>query len=352
MALLGCSSTPLEQPARRDAGAASQPDATPTPTQDAAAPLACEPERGLLLVTDVLADSAEPCRPWVNITFGHAVRVASSGGGSGSVWSRRTEHGTGLLLTASHVYSPCTANEEAPRDSDGNCFEGMTAPRNGVNLARLTEARGVYASRWSPMFALYNSFIPAELIGTPQILPRNEVSLYVVDATTYEPWDSAVTPPTTADALVPLYDPEGVTLTAPTWADPEAGARVLAFGYPADNGQRDLVAGVGRVLYEREVAAAQQYLRERGDEEGSVAYEPEVEFFYRGTGVRGMSGGGVFDEAGRQIGMMVRASQLDGGVNYVRAVRMSHVVSSLQAAFQRLPAEERARVRPYLEKAP
>lgn len=77
-----------------------------------------------------------------------------------------------------------------------------------------------------------------------------------------------------------------------------------------------------------------------------------VGFFYRGRGLHGMSGGGVFDEAGRQVGMVVRGSQLESGPNFVRAVRMSYVVSSVRAAVQRLAPEETARVQPYLESDP
>lgn len=339
--LLACSTTALEAPPPVEAGVES--DAGPG-TFDAAPTLACEPERGLVHAVDVLAAANDPCRSWIVSTVGRATRV---GGGSGSIWTRRTERGIGLMLTASHVLSRCT-REGAPRDVDGNCPETTTEPKNGVTFLRLTEPGGVYASRSSSVFALYNNFMPASVISTPNLLPRHEVSLYVVDAPTFEPWDYLTMPEPVA-GLLPLHDPGGLTLATPTWAEPESGARVLTLGYPIDNHQSDLVAGFGRVLDDDEVATAQQYLRERGDEEGSVPYEPAVEFFYRGSGKAGMSGGGTFDEAGRQVGMVVRASQLETGDNYVRVVRMSHVVASLKRGLAALPPAERARIEPYLE---
>lgn len=318
--------------------------APPTEPSPDAGPLPCEPERGLLRVTDVLAHTDDSCHTWIAQTFGRAARVSV---GSGSIWSRRTRYGTGLLLTASHVYSRCTLTD-APREPNGDCPETLVAPENGQNAARLTESSGVYASRWTPLFALYSSFIPASVLGRPSILPRHEISLWVADATTYEPWDTSATPLPT-HALLPLHDPADLTRTTPTWSEPVAGARVVALGYPSEHRQVDLTAGIGHVLADEEVPGAQRYLREQGDEEGDVTYEPEVEFFYRGRGIRGMSGGGVFDERGRQVGVIVRGSQLDGELNYVRAVRMSYVVARIEAARSLLSDEQRAAIDPYLE---
>ena len=149
-----------------------------------AATTACEPERGLLRAADVLA-AEDPCRGWVAALVGRVVRIQ---GGSGSVWTRATEAGTGLMTTAGHVLSRCTSTG-APRDQDGNCPELLAEPRDGQNLLRLTEADGEYQSLWSPAFALYNDFVPREEMYSPRILPAHEVSVFVVDASRYAPWD-------------------------------------------------------------------------------------------------------------------------------------------------------------------
>ncbi|NIM45818.1 MAG: hypothetical protein GTN80_08890 [Nitrososphaeria archaeon] len=53
-----------------------------------------------------------------------------------------------------------------------------------------------------------------------------------------------------------------------------------------------------------------------GDEEGGIAYDPEAEMIIEGHAVVGMSGGGVYDRAGKQVGILVRASNEYDGSTY------------------------------------
>ena len=304
----------------------------------------CGPKRGLMVVRDVLAAEGDPCEPRAAALYGRAVLVP--GRGSGSIWTRRTEHGTGILLTAAHVISPC--------GFDADCPESLRDPKAdpGAATIRLTEASGVYASKWSAHFFLFNPYTPAGQIYSPGILPRVDFSASVVDAQTFEPWGSGVaTPGPLVDAPLPLHDPERLTLGAATWAEAEPGAWVATVGYPFDDDgeQRELAMSVGRVLDDAEAAAVVQALRALGDDEGSIAYDAEAEFLIEGQAVRGMSGGGVYDEAGRQVGTLVRGSSVPVKAQYLRAVRTSYVVDRIGATLESLSEEQRARVSPYLE---
>ena len=63
-----------------------------------------------------------------------------------------------------------------------------------------------------------------------------------------------------------------------------------------------------------------------------------------------MSGGPVVDREGRLVGVMVRATDDHDGVQYVRAVRMSHVAAQLAGAFDALPGDLQDSVAGYLER--
>ncbi|MFC2062682.1 hypothetical protein ACFLS8_01865, partial [Chloroflexota bacterium] len=139
----------------------------------------------------------------------------------------------------------------------------------------------------------------------------------------------------------------------PTYADVNSGDAVVLMGYPQVGKLAGmLAASVGRVLSDTEAEDAIKELAALGDEEGGIAYDPEVEMIIEGHSVVGMSGGGVYDQSGRQVGILVRASDEYGGKQYIRAVRMTYLVASLMAAYEALSDTERAVVRPYLETMP
>ena len=113
-----------------------------------------------------------------------------------------------------------------------------------------------------------------------------------------------------------------------------------------------LAACIGRVLSDSEAEAAIEELAVLGDEEGGIAYDPEAEMIIEGYSVVGMSGGGVFDREGSLVGILERASYEYDGKQYVRVVRMTFVVASINSAFKALSDSERAVVSPYLESMP
>jgi hypothetical protein len=321
------------------------------PSDGQPSPSACDLDRGLMPVDEVLDDAEDDCREWVEMLHGRAVRV-DRGGGSGSIWSRRTEHGTALMTTAAHVLSPCWA---APGSECLETFHDpkLVTPEAGIRLASI--GGGTPMSFWSAHFALYNPSTPAGELQAAEGRPRYDMAVYAVDSQVFEAWGTGlgIEPEPIIDALLPLHDPEQLTLATPTWASANPGAAVLLLGYPAledyDPRARQLHASVGRVLGDDEAEQAIEALRMAGDEEGNIPYDREAEFLFEGHALPGMSGGGVFDEDGLQIGIAVRASFAEIGVQYVRAVRMSYLVELMDAGFSSLTAEDQAAVGPYLE---
>jgi hypothetical protein len=124
-------------------------------------------------------------------------------------------------------------------------------------------------------------------------------------------------------------------------------------GYPREGDYAGmLAASIGRVLSNSEAEAAIEELAALGDEEGGIAYVPEAEMIIEGHSVVGMSGGGVFDRAGSLVGILERASYEYDGKQYLRVVRMTFVVASINSAYEALSDSERAVVSPYLEAMP
>jgi hypothetical protein len=103
-------------------------------------------------------------------------------------------------------------------------------------------------------------------------------------------------------------------------------------------------------MTDAEASAAMVDLAARGDPEGAIRYDSEVEMFIEGAALAGMSGGPVVDRRGRIVGVMVRASDEHDGGQYVRAVRLTYVVSQLEEALNALSPERRAAISGYLER--
>jgi hypothetical protein len=309
----------------------------------------CDPGRGLLLARQVLEDENDPCRPWLEGLYGRAVRIP--GEGSGSIWSRRTRYGTGLLVTAAHVLTPCA------RDAD--CLERLQDPKQvtGRFGIRLTDASAVFASQWSAAFALYNPFTPLAQVGSAQIAPRSDVSVYAVDRQLAEAWGwgRAIAPGPIVDAPLPLYDPHALSKATPTWTAARPGTRLLVLGYPFQDGiQKELSMIIGRVLDDVEAEQGIRELKAAGDEEGNFPYEPHVELIlkgdvFEGRSLSGISGGGVYDENGLQVALVVRGSFADLGVQYMRAVRMSYITQRIETSLMALPVDDQTAIAPYLE---
>ena len=86
-----------------------------------------------------------------------------------------------------------------------------------------------------------------------------------------------------------------------------------------------------------------------GDPEGSIPYDADAELILQGAAIAGMSGGAVVDRSGLLVGILVRATDVHDGIQYVRAVRMSYVVLRLAEAFDELALTEQRAIGGYLE---
>lgn len=300
-----------------------------------------------LFAADVAIDDAtHPCHDWIDKTHG---RIARSFNASAVVWSRRTEFGTALLVSAMHavgagVFGPSGERLEA----------GLLDPKLETGVARLAliDATGRDTDDLlSPTFTLYHPAVPAdEYVGSLEnILPEHDFYVAVLDGQKIAS-DGTASPEPLTDTPTPLYDPGQFTTTAPTYADADTNALVLAMGFPRSGATAGLLsASVGRVLSNAEAESAIAELAIAGDVEGDIPYEPAVEIIIDGFAMGGMSGGGVFDFDGRLVGIIVRASDPRDGVQYVRAVRMSYIAGGLDEAVESATVDLQEAVAPYIE---
>ena len=324
------------------------PSVTTTPLPTTTPPTVCQPVTPLFSVVEVISDQDHPCWEWVYKLQG---RVTKNSGQSASVWSLRTEAGTALIVSALHTLG------EGYLGPGGSLIEerlGDPAEKPGATRIFLVKGEdGSVDSLASVLFILYNPEVPPEQSGNHlrDILPRHDFFVGVIDSqkVVMEPLPDEPAPLRHEPPVI--FDPSDLTTVAPTYADTNPGDAVILIGYPqAGDLAGMLAASIGKVLSETEAEEAIRELAALGDEEGGIAYDPEAEMIIEGHSVMGMSGSGIYDRAGRQVGISVRGSYEYDGKQYVRAVRMTFVVASLMAAYEALSDAEKATVSPYMER--
>lgn len=312
-------------------------------------PTVCAPTDTLLNVFDTLDDADHPCRSWIDHTHG---RVARSGSASAAIWSRRTEFGAGLLVSAVHTlgvgwFGPANTDIQAE----------IRDPFQEIGVGRIilvAPEGGELSSDFSPMFDFFNLPTPADQNNNffRDILPRYDAFVAVIDDQKLASGLLSPQPGPLQSAPPDIYDPLDRTATAPTFTDVDSGDLVMAIGFPAEGVfSGTMTASVGTVLSAGEIDGVLQMLADAGDEEGFIEYESDVEFIYRGPAAGGMSGGGVFNESAELVGVLVRASDPLEGVQYVRVVRMSYLVGGLNAEFEALPDDQKAIIGQFLDSA-
>ena len=287
----------------------------------------CTGPGGPFSVQEAITVGEHPCAPWLEAVRG---RAGKNGSGSFALWSVRTQSGVGLMVSANHVLGEgwfAQGGEPATRTLQFIDTEG------GIGRLSLPPADGNIDESWglSPLFRLFNSAIPADQTGDglAHVVPRHDYFVGVVDGQRVHPSGGAFPIPGPLQlAPLPLYDPLALAAGAPTWGEARAGDRVLLVGYP--QGEHADLGGysVGIVLDEPEIEDVLAVLARQGDEEGDIAYDVDAEFIVHASASVGMSGGPVFDEYGRLLGIMVRATLDEPRI--VRVVRMSWIVGDLE----------------------
>ncbi len=307
----------------------------------------CDDVTVLFSAEQVLAEPDGDCFAWVDAVHGRVVRQSV---GSASIWSRRAEAGPGVLTGAVHTLG---VGWFGPEGTD--IPERMSNPADTTGVPRLflflPDGSGPDELA-SPLFDMYNPAIPADANHDAfrDLPPRNDFFVAVVDSQKLDVGLLAPTPEPLVNETLPLYDPDGVTTAEPTHADPVVGELVLLMGFASTGDLAgELAASVGRVLSDGEAAGVIEMLAGAQDEEGDIPYEPEVEMIIEAQAGTGMSGGAAFNRDGQQVGILVRASEVHGGTQYVRAIRMAYVVARLATAFDNLSPEDQAVLRQYLE---
>jgi hypothetical protein len=193
---------------------------------------------------------------------------------------------------------------------------------------------------------LFNTYFPVDDLYTTGLVPRYDFSVYALDAQRFPAFSTEddIIPGSITGSAPAIHDPWSVVDSGTSWAVPAVGRLALIAGFPIGNGNVDgrlAGASVGTILSDAQARDALEILASVGDAEGAIPYDADAEFLLEGPAVSGMSGSGVFDEHGVQIGIIVRASFDDSVPQIVRAVRMSFVVESLQRALLEQPTAAR-----------
>ena len=272
-----------------------------------AAGSACTAETAIR-VSRVLTDPAHPCHARIQAAYGRLVRVG--GGASGTIVSAAAARGTGLLATC----RPCA---------------GLPAAE-GAGTARLEGGAWLADPAREPPLA-FRVGAPARLAGGavpggPARLPA--LGLFGTDDVTLA----------TLGQPAALDDPRGLAAARAPFVDVRPGTAALILGFSDAEGG-ELVASVGPVLDDD---AARRH-----------GYDPRAQLAIAARAVPGMLGGGVFDEGGRLVGVVVRAAGepgggAPGGGPLVGAARATAIAARLSAALGAAPVPLRAKILPYL----
>jgi hypothetical protein len=302
----------------------------------------CAPQ--LLDAAKVFADSGHACQRWLKAVIGRA--AVSPHGGSLALWSNCTARRTGVAVTALHTLHRKLSTDELrkptiwePSAHDGSYATQLADPvtaraRELANATWLLFTPAVPANQWGANFA--------------SIRPRYDFALKVVDGQRGEPdWEARIDDSGLRPKLpfeMPAQWP--AKRTRAQRAEPRPGDTLLVVGFPEqEDGFERAFAAVVQVLDESEVPRALSALRAAGDEEGSVAYDPEAELIASGRAQHGFSGSGAFDQQGNLVGVAVRASQSNRAPNVVRIVRLRFIVAEIERALSELPPDRVRRLR-------
>lgn len=315
----------------------SKDSSSPTPY-----PSAGIDKTNLIKLEDALNDTHTDFVNQINKIRGS---VGTNGPGSKVIWSKKNNYKLGILVSANHVYGINTwpsLNEE---------FIDIVAINNGIFLgSKIPPTNGSIhlANELIANFGLYHPLIQSGSTNTT-ILPKDDFYLGIID--NQRIIDNGLgNYPTFVKTTTPLqmYDPNNRTQADKTWAVVEANQTVIAFGYPQDKASYPNGAiATGRVYSNLEAENIIQSLKLKGDVEGEIPYNPEVEFLANVEAITGMSGGGVFNADGQLLGIMVRATKWNDKP-VLRVVRITYVKQKMNAFYNALSITNKNKMRPFI----
>lgn len=299
-------------------------------------------QTNLIKIEDALNHSNIDFVNLVNKTRGS---VGTNSSGSKVIWSKKNDYNLGLFVSANHVYGintwPSLSEEFIDIASINNgIFGGSKMPPTNGNVNLTNE--------FIASFGLYHPNIPSNATNTT-ILPANDFYLGIID--NQRIIDNGFgNYPNLVQTSTPLqiFDPDNRTLSNQTWSVPNADDIVMAIGYPQDiNTYPNGAISTGKVYSDAEAENIIQSLNLINDVEGDIPYNSQVEFLANIDAIAGMSGGGVFNADGQLLGVMVRATVLNGEP-VLRVVRMSYIVQQLNDFFNTLSTSNRNKLEPFI----
>jgi hypothetical protein len=271
--------------------------------------------------------------------------VGTNGIGSKVIWSKKNDYNLGLFVSANHVYNISSwpsLNEE---------YIDLATINNGIYVGSKIPATNGQISLTNELaanFGLYHPQIPSNATNTT-ILPINDFYLGIIDNQKVQESNFSIYPNLLQSSIpLQMYDPDNRTMSNHTWFTAETNEIVLALGYPQDKvAYPNGAVSSGKIYSDLEAENIIQSLQQKGDVEGSISYNPEVEFLANVKAVAGMSGGGVFNANGQLLGIMVRGTALNGEP-ILRVVRMSYIVQKLNDFYDSLSLADKNKIRPFI----
>ena len=272
-------------------------------------------------VSRILTDPAHPCRERILAAYGRMVRIGAGPGASGTIVSTAAARGAGLLVTC----RPCaevTGREPARIERGG----WMADPDQEPPLAFEVSAPARLAGG---AMAGGGARLPAKgLLGADD---------FTVAAVVGAPGEPNAAAPAAPERKLELDDPRRLAAARAPFVDVRPGAMALVLGF-ADAEGGELVASIGPVLDDDEA-------RGRIARGGASEYDARAELAIAARALPGMAGGGVFDEAGRFVGVVLRASaEPAGGEPLVRAARATSIAARLSEALRAAPVPLRLKI--------
>ncbi|HRE76822.1 MAG TPA: trypsin-like peptidase domain-containing protein [Flavobacterium sp.] len=282
---------------------------------------------------------------FVNLVNSIRGSVGASGPGSKVVWSRKNDYSLGLFVSANHVYGInlwSSLNEEYIDIASINngLFSGSKIPQ--------VDGSPILTSELIASFGLYHPNIPSGATNST-ILPENDFYIGVVDNQRVVDNGFAIYPELVqTHTPLQIFDPTSRTLSVSTWASPISNEIVVAIGYPQDKtAYPNGAVSTGKVYSDEEAQNIIQSLNQINDVEGDIPYNPHAEFLANFHAISGMSGGGVFNAEGQLLGIMVRATELNGKP-VTRVIRMSYIVDKLNNFYDTLSVTDKNKLRPFI----